>query len=87
MVHSKSRTEEVEVKEITLVTVWVVVVEGLGMDRHEHAEDSIGAAKRDSAGGSARGSMSRLAGATVGVVSSEVVNVTVVVVTLLSAKS
>lgn len=71
--------------EIVLTTVRVAVVVGLGIERQEQAEDSIAAAKSDSAGGmdTERGPTSRLATVNVGVVSSEVVSTTVVVVTLL----
>jgi hypothetical protein len=93
-INSVSRpTEVVEVDETVLETVWVIVVDGVGIERQEHAEDRIGAARRDStevsAGGStrrggARGSLSRSATMALGVgaVSSEVIDVTVVVVVL-----
>jgi hypothetical protein len=55
------------------------------MERQEHAEESIVAASRDSAAGSFGESRLRLATVAVGVVLSEVVDVTVVVVTLLFA--
>lgn len=78
----EANVDVVEVSEMVRVDVWVIVVDGVGIERQEHAEDSTVAANRDNAGGIFCALRLRLATAGVGVVLSEVVVVTVVVVTL-----
>lgn len=76
-------TEVVEVRKTVLVKVPVAVVDGVGIERHEQADDKTVAANRDSGAGILRGSKIRLATFWVGSVSSTVVTVTMVLVTLL----
>lgn len=66
-----------------LVTVRVVVVDGVGSERQEHADDNTVTPNSDSAAGTLFESNLRLATVRVGVVSSEVVDAMVVVVMLL----
>lgn len=78
----------VEVSETVLVTVLVFVIEGVGIDRQEHAEDSTFASNFVRAAGMATDLLEPTARFNaVGVaVSSDVVKTMAVVVTLLLAR-
>lgn len=75
-----------EVNKSVEVTVWVTVTDGLGIERQEHAEDRIGAASFASAVGIAGALTARLTAVGTVSTSSEVINVTVVVVSVLFAR-